>query len=266
MSIHPTAVIESGAQLGQDVTVGAYTVIERNVAVGDRCAIGPHVHLQGHTTLGEGCRVHTGAVIGDLPQDLGFKDDVSYVRIGRQCVIREHVTIHRGTKAGSATEVGDDCFLMAHSHLAHNVKLGERVIMANGVLLAGYVEVGDRAFISGNAAVHQMCRIGTLAMVGGMSALSKDVPPFCTVRTHSINAVVGLNVVGMRRAGLGADERLAVKRVFNLLYRSGLNVTQALERIRREYPEGAGRQIGDFVEQSRRGICRLSTTSADPEE
>jgi UDP-N-acetylglucosamine acyltransferase len=260
-------VIESGARIGQNVTIGPFSVIERDVVIGDRSVLGPHVHVLGHATIGEACRIHAGAVIGDLPQDLGFKDEVSYVRIGRQCVIREHVTIHRGTKAGTVTEVGNQCFLMAHSHVAHNAKLGDRVIMANGALLAGYVEVGDRAFISGNAGVHQFCRIGTTAMIGGGAIVTKDVPPYCTVRTNSLNAVVGLNAVGMRRAGLSTEERMGVKRVFGLLYRSGLNVTQAMSRIRDEYPTGVGQLFADFVEQSHRGICRLSTVqAADGEE
>ena len=145
--IHPTAIIEDGAAIGDDVEVGPHAVIFR------------------HATIGPHCRIHTGAVIGDVPQDLAFKNVESFVRIGAGCVIREHVTIHRGTKEGTGTVVGDGCYLMAHSHLGHNVQLGRRVILANGALLAGYVEIGDLAFISGNACVHQFVRIGRLAML-----------------------------------------------------------------------------------------------------
>ena len=257
MSIHPTAVIDSGARLGADVSVGPFAVIERQVEVGAGCVIGPHVTILPHTTLGPGCQVHAGAVLGDLPQDLGFKGDETWVRIGARCVSREGVTIHRGTKPGTATEVGDECFLMATAHLAHNVKLGSRVIIANGTMLGGYVQVGERAFISGAVVIHQFVRIGRLAMLGGQVGLSKDVPPFCTALSGVVNTVVGLNVVGMRRAGLGTAERQSIKEAFALLYRSGLNVSQAVERIRAAVPAGPALELAEFVAHSQRGICRF---------
>ena len=255
MNIHSTASVDPQATLGQDVDVGPFAVIEAGVHIGDRCVIGPHAVIRRYTTMGAGCRVHPGACIGDDPQDLGFKGGESFVRIGANCVMREGVTIHRGSKEGTETVMGDGCFLMANSHLAHNVKMGNNVILANGVLLAGYVEVGDRVFISGNAAVHQFARVGTLAMVGGLGAISKDVPPYCTTRNSRQNCVAGLNVVGMRRAGFNPADRLAVRQAFKLLYRSGLNVSQAVERLRTEFPEGPVRVFWEFVEASKRGIC-----------
>ena len=247
MNIHPTACIEPGAVLGEGVEVGPHAVIFRHVTIGPRT------------------RIHAGAVIGDLPQDLGFKGGDSWVRIGADCVIREHVTIHRGTKPDTLTEVGDGCFLMAGSHLAHNVVLGRRVILANAVLLAGYVQVGDGAFISGNSAVHQFVRIGRLAMIGGLGAISKDIPPFCTTRSSTLNGVTGLNVIGMRRAGLDAPARLAVKRAFALLYREGLNFRDAAAAIAAQYPDGPARELADFVAAAKRGLAPFAARRAGGE-
>ncbi len=256
--IHKTAIVDPRAELGDDVSVGPYAVVEGGVRIGAGCTIGPHVTIFEGVSIGETTRVHAGAVLGDVPQDLSFDGAVSYVRIGARCTIREGVTIHRGTKPETATEIGDDCFLMAFSHCAHNVRLGQRVIMANGVLLAGYAEVGDGVFLSGSCAVHQFVKIGRLAMVGGLSALTKDLPPFCTSRTNGINGVVGLNVVGLRRAGLSSDERADVKCAFDILFRAGLNTTQAAERLRREFDTGPAAEFVPFIEASTRGICTLS--------
>jgi UDP-N-acetylglucosamine acyltransferase len=240
-SIHPTAVIEEGAQIGEG------------------CRIGPHAVIYRHVTLGPGCDVHAGAVLGDTPQDFAFQESVeSRVVIGAKTVIREHVTIHRGTKEGTSTVVGERCFLMANSHLGHNVVLGNDVILANGSMLGGYVEVGDRAFLSGNVLVHQFTRIGRLAMVSGGAGLSKDVPPFCTMHGAAVNQLAGLNVVGMRRAGMTPPQRAEVKRAFALLYRSGLNVKQALEKMRVEFADGPAAEVYTFVTSSKRGICALS--------
>jgi UDP-N-acetylglucosamine acyltransferase len=253
--IHKTAVVEPGAELGQDVVVGPFAFIEAGARVGDGCLIGPHVSILKHVTMGPGCKVHAGAVLGDLPQDLGFAGGDSHVVIGANCVIREGVTIHRGTKPGTATEIGDGCFLMSNSHYAHNVKLGKNVIVVSNALLAGYVEVGDRAFISGNCVVHQFVRIGRLAMMGGASGVSKDVPPFCTTKPMTANTILGLNVVGMRRGGLGPEERSAVKEAFRILYRSGLNVAQALSQMKPQFSSCPAAELCAFVESSKRGIC-----------
>ncbi|MEI6970923.1 MAG: acyl-ACP--UDP-N-acetylglucosamine O-acyltransferase [bacterium] len=264
MSIHPTAVVDQGAELGRDVTVGPFAVIEKNTCIGDGVVIGPHTVICRHTTIGAGSRIHACAVIGDLPQDLAFKDAVSYTRIGAGCTLREGVTIHRGTKPETATEVGDNCFLMANAHLAHNVKVGNGVIIANGVLCAGYVEIGDRVFVSGNCAIHQFIRIGRLAMLGGLSAISQDLPPFFTTRPASLNSVAACNIVGMRRAGMDSEARSQVRKTFTLLYRSGLNVRQALQQIRAEFASGPALEICDFIEKSKRGICSHSRTGDEP--
>ncbi|MCX6996290.1 MAG: acyl-ACP--UDP-N-acetylglucosamine O-acyltransferase [Kiritimatiellaeota bacterium] len=255
MSIHPTAVVESGAELGAEVRVGPFAYIQAGANVGAGCVIGPHAVIYRGTTLGPRVRIHAHVALGDWPQDLSFKDEESFVRIGADCVLREGVTIHRGTKLGTTTVLGDGCFLMANSHVGHNCQLGPRVILANGVLLAGYVQVGAGAFLSGNVLVHQFTRVGRLAMLQGGSAVSKDVPPFCMTHGLSGNFVGGLNVIGLRRAGLTPEQRLQVKRAFLLLYRSGLNVTQAVARIRQEVPEGPAWELCVFIEESQRGIC-----------
>lgn len=251
--IHDTAVISDEANIGKNVQVGPYSVIEAGATVGDNCSIGPHVSIFRYTTLGEGCEVHAGATLGGKPQDKGFEDDESFVQIGDGCIIREGVTVHRGTGEGTVTKVGDNCFFMAFSHVAHNCVVGNEVIMANAALLGGHVEVGDKVFLSGGAGVHQFCRIGRLAFIGGNCICGKDVPPFCMVEPCTWGNVKGLNVIGMRRAGMSGEDRLSVKRVFKLLYGSGMNVKQALEQIDKMDGE-IPREMAEFVRNSERGI------------
>lgn len=255
MQIHPTAIVDQGAEISSDVVIGPYTVIDKQVQIADGVKIGPHAVIHRYTSLGKNCTVHAHAVLGDLPQDLTYKDVVSYVRIGSGTIIREGVTIHRGTKPDTVTEVGDNCYLMANSHLAHNVKMGGNVVVCNGALLAGYVEVGERAFISGNCVIHQFVRIGRLAMLGGNCGISQDVLPFCTAASVHLNVITGLNVVGMRRAGISAADRLTIKRIFSVLFRSGLNIAQAVEKIKQEDQSPFAREICRFIESSKRGIC-----------
>jgi len=249
--------VEEGAVLDADVQVGPFSYIAAGARVGAGCRIGPQVTIHGCVTLGARCHVHAGAVLGDLPQDLGFSGDASYVAIGDDCVLREGVTIHRGTKPGTTTRMGNRCMFMANSHAAHNVQMGDDVILANGALLGGYAEVGSRVFVSGNALVHQFVRIGEGAMLGGGAAVSKDVPPYCTVRPLSANRVLGLNIVGMRRAGISAAERTTIKRLFKLLYVSGQNVSDAREAMQQENigDVAAAKTFVDFVLASERGLC-----------
>ncbi len=253
--IHQTAIVESGAELGVDVAIGPFSIVHAGARIGDGCHLGPHVTVYGGTTLGSGSRIHAGAILGDLPQDLGFRECETYLKVGSNCVIREGVTLHRGSKPGTTTEIGDHCFLMAFSHCGHNVRLGNGVIVANGVLFAGHVTVGDRAFISGNAIIHQFCHIGRLAMIGGGSGVSKNVPPFCTTHPVTLNRIAALNAVGMRRAGMKSGERLEIKRLYRILYHSNLNTTQALERIETSFDSPLASEISAFVKASERGIC-----------
>jgi UDP-N-acetylglucosamine acyltransferase len=255
MAIHPTSIIEPGAKIGADVSIGPFCYIQNDVEVGDGCILDARVTLLSYTKIGKNCHLHGNVIVGDLPQDVAFKNEPSYVSIGDNCTLREGVTIHRGTMPGTTTNVGNDCLLMAYSHLAHNVQVGNRVIIANGALLAGYVEVGDRAFISGNCLIHQFARVGKLVMMSGGSAVHKDIPPFCMTRTMSINKVMGLNIVGLRRAGFTAEERLILKRAFKVLYQSGLLINEATEKLMAESDAPLVRELCDFIRNSKRGVC-----------
>lgn len=253
MQIHPTAIVSPECELGADVEIGPYCVIGGPSRIDAGCKLGPHVVVHAYSTIGRGTEIHAGAVIGDLPQDVSFRGGHSEVVIGANCIIREGVTIHRGTKEGTRTVIGDGCFLMANSHVGHNVVLGQGVILANGALLAGYVEVDDRAFISGNAVVHQFCKVGRLAMVSGISGISKDLPPYCIAFER--NRVAGLNVVGLRRAGFSTEQRQQIKQAFDVLFRSGLNQSQAYDELKRLFPEGPASEFWRFIERSTRGLC-----------
>jgi len=255
MSIHPTAVISPSARIGAGVCVGPFACIDDDVVVGDGCVIGPHACLLRFTTIGRNCRVHAHAVLGDLPQDRSFRGDDSFVVVGDDCVIREGVTIHRGTLPGSTTRIGNGCLLMAQCHVAHNVSIGDQVIIVNNALLGGHVEVGSRAVISGNCMVHQHARIGRLAMLSGGSGAQMDVPPFCMTRSICTNKIMSLNVVGLRRAGFSVEDRRELHQAFRILYRSGLSVPRAVERLEREFTCPYVREMADFLKASKRGIC-----------
>jgi len=263
MQIHPTAVVDPEAVLDGDVSVGPFSCIGPRVRVGAGCRIGPHVAIIANTTIGPGCSIRAGAVIGDDPQDLGFKGGETFLQMGARCVVRECVTIHRGTADGSTTVIGDDCFFMACSHVAHNCQIGDRVILANGVLLGGHVHIGERAFLAGNSIVHQFVHIGRLVMLGGGTGASKDVPPFCMTRALGLNRVAGLNVVGLRRAGFSPEDRREVKKCFDLLYRSGLNISQALEQLKGLEQKGPVAEFVAFVEGSKRGLCAFGAGNDD---
>lgn len=253
MPLHPTAVVDPQAVIDPTADIGPYVVISGPVRIGPAALLRPYAHVTGHTEIGARCQIFSGAVIGEVPQDRGYQGAVSFCRIGEDTVIREGVTIHRGTAEGSATVVGSRCFLMANSHVGHNCTLGDDVTLANGALLAGHVQVGHRAFLSGNAGVHQFVRIGELVMVGGLTKVTQDVPPFCMVDDRG--TCVGINVVGMQRAGMGSAERQDARRAYALLYRAHLNLPNALERLEKTVTTEAGRRLVEFLRiRSRRGI------------
>jgi len=258
--IHPAAVIHPKAQLHPTVIVEPYAVIEENIVIGAHCRIGPHVRLTGHTTIGAHNQFHAGCVIGDAPQDVKYNGEPTRLRIGDHNVFREHVTIHRSAKPAEETLIGSNNFLMAHSHVGHNTTLGNHVIMANGALLGGHVTVGDRAFISGNCLVHQFVRVGTLAIMQGGSAISKDLPPYTIARGD--NGICGLNVIGLRRARLTPDQRLELKQLYHALFRSGQNLRAACVVARERFSSPAALVLLDFVESAKRGVCR---DTGDPE-
>lgn len=253
MPIHPTAVIDPRSTIDSSVDIGPYSVIEGPVRVAAGVHIAPHVHLLGHTTIGEGCRIHTGAVVGDWPQDRAYTGAESYCKIGSQTIIREHVTIHRGTAPGSETVIGDRCLLLAHSHVAHNCRLGDDILLVNGALLAGHVTVGNRAVISGNAAIHQFARVGEMAMIGGLAKITRDIPPY--LMFDGAGVCVGVNTVGLRRAGFSREERQDVKVVYKALYRSPGSFSRALAEVEPLITTRAGKNLLDFLKApSKRGI------------
>lgn len=251
--IHPTAVVDPRAEIDSTVEIGPFAVVDGPVRIGAGTSIGPHAVILGKVVLGEGNRVHAGAILGDVPQDLSYEGAETGLRIGRENVFREGVQVHRGTKAGTETTIGDRNFLMSGSHVAHNARLGNDVILATGAVLAGYVEVDDRAFVSGNCVVHQFVRIGRLALLRGLSRTSRDVPPYCVMDgTHTVRAV---NVIGCRRAGMPRDEIQAVRRAYrDLFFGTHRNLRHALEGLDAGSSQAVAHLI-DFVTSSKRGVC-----------
>jgi UDP-N-acetylglucosamine acyltransferase len=270
MAIHPTAIIDRRAEIDPTADIGAYVIIDGLVKVGPRVRVFPHACLTGWTEIGADCEVHPNAVVGHAPQDLAYHGEETYCRVGEGTIIREGMSIHRGTSPGSATIVGKRCFLMANSHIGHNCVVGDDVKMANGALLAGHVHVGNGAFLSGNMAVHQFCRIGDLVMVRGISPVYMDIPPFFTVALHGLCA--GINIVGLRRAGFTSEQRRDVQHAFRTLYHYGMTFRKAVEELARTVTTDAGRRILEFVQApSKRGIAgclhnRRGRTVADEEE
>jgi len=263
--IHSTAIIHPQARVDASVQVGPYAVIDEGVELGPHCVVGPHVYLTGLTTMGSHNQFHAGCVIGDAPQDLKYDGQPTRLRIGDHNIFREHVTVHRSNKVGEETIIGSHNFLMQHSHVAHNCALGDHVILAGGALLAGHVVVQDRAFISGNCLVHQFVRVGTLALMQGGAAISKDLPPYTVAR--GVNSICGLNTVGLRRAGFTAEERLALKQLYHMLFRSGQNLRSVLAQAREKFPGPAAEVLLAFVAEAKRGVCSDagSASASDPE-
>ena len=251
MSIHPTAIIDPAAQIGTDVEIGPYVVISGGAVIGDKCTIQAHAVIEGLVKMGNENFVGYGAIIGAAPQDLTFDPKTkSSVEIGNRNTIREYCTVHRGTMEGSATTIGDENFLMAGNHLGHNCTLGNGVVMANDCLLAGHVRIDDRAFIGGGSRFHQGIRMGRLVMAEGR--FTQNLPPFLSAAK---NEVYGFNVIGMRRANFSGAERDEIKRAFKLLYRSGLNTKQALEKAAETEFGPIGREFFEFVANAgKRGI------------
>lgn len=225
--VHPTAVVAASARLGPDIVVGPFAVLEEETELGAGCQVRAHAVIKSYTTLGPGNVVHEHAVLGGEPQDLGYRGAVTRLEIGARNVIREGVTIHRASREGQATRVGSDCLLMGYVHVAHDCRLGDRVIMANNAALAGHVEVADSAFLSAGVGVHQYSRIGRLAMIGGHTKLVQDALPF-VLTDGDPGRARGLNLVGLRRAGMSIEQIGALKKAFQLLLRSTVALEAAL--------------------------------------
>ena len=255
--IHPTAIVHPQATVDPTAEIGPYVIIDGPARIGPGVRLEGHAQLLGEVELGENCVVGHGAVLGGLPPDLGFNPDTpSSVVIGPRTTIREHVTIHRGSKEGSITRVGSDNFLMVGCHLAHDVQLGSHNIIANAALLAGHVEVGSRTFIGGGAVFHQFLRIGDSCVIQGNGSFSKDIPHYCGAQR--INRITGLNVIGLRRQGFTNQERAELKTLFDMLFRSGLNLSQAITKARQQSWSPRAARLLEFVEApSRKGVCSL---------
>ena len=253
--IHPTAIVEPGANLGGEVEIGPYSIVGQKASIGAGSVLQSHVIIEGDVAIGEKNLIGHGAVIGTPPQDVSYAPErKTGVTIGNRNVIREYCTIHRGTAEGTATTVGNDNFFMVGAHLGHNCEIGNNVIIANNCLLAGYVTVEDQAFLGGGSTFHQYMRVGRLVMVQGSSAFGKDLPPFTL--TAERNSVMGLNVVGLRRAGFSAEARKEIKAAFQLIYLSGLNLSQALEKAEQMKVGPEAREFFDFIAQAKkRGLC-----------
>ena len=254
--IHPTAVVDPEAELGEDVVIGPYSVVEANVVIGDGTQVGPHALIASGSRIGRKCSIHKGAVVGTIPQDLKFAGEETTLEIGDGTTIREFCTLNRGTKDRMKTTIGANCLLMAYVHVAHDCILGDNVILANAVNMAGHVVIGDYVGIGGMVPIHQFVRIGRYAFVGGGYRVPKDVPPFVLVAGEPLQ-FAGINRVGLRRRGFSSETIDQLRRVYRIIYRSNLNVSQAITRIREEFPvEGVIKEVVDFIESSERGIVR----------
>ena len=258
MIIHPTAIVDHAAQLGQGVRVGPHAVIEAGAVIGDDCEIMAGAIVHGGVTMGRGNVLHPHCVIGGEPQVIGFdRATATSTILGDGNVLREHFTIHRAMKPGASTRIGNNCYLMASSHVAHDCQVGNNVTMVNYAALAGHCLVEDRAFISGHVGVHQFTRIGSLAMLGGQAGVGQDVPPFMTVRGGEL-FYAGLNVVGMRRAGIPADTRLALRHCYKELFHSGRMLKNTIEALRAEFGASAPPEVAHLLDfcsaPTKRGI------------
>lgn len=256
--IHSTAIVEDGAVLGADVEIGPYAHVGKDVKLGDGTVVRQGAIIDGHTTIGSQCQIFPYALIGMKTQDLKYQDgSVSYVEIGDRTVIREFATVHLGTADGEKTIIGSDCLFMCYCHAAHGVVLGDHVICSNSVQLAGDVHLQDYAIVGGCAAAHQFCTVGAHAMVGGMTKIRQDVPPFmlCDMEGGAMK-VVGVNIVGLTRRGFAKESIQALKEAHRLLYRDGLNRSQALERVENDIEQTAEvKALVAFFRNSKRGVA-----------
>lgn len=253
--IHPTALIDPAAQIHPSADIGAYVIVEGPAVIGEGCRVEPQAQILGRVEVGARTTIGRAAIIGGDPQDTGFNRETdSGVILGEDNVIREHVTIHRGSKPGSFTRIGRGNFLMVGAHLAHDVVLGDKNILANACLLAGHITVGNNTFIGGGAVFHQFIRIGDSCVVQGNGGFGKDIPHFCAA--YRVNRLAGLNVIGLRRQGFDAATRAAIKEMFKLLFCSGRNLTQAVAEARRKEWPAAALKLLDFVATpGKRGVC-----------
>lgn len=257
MRVHPTTEIDPSAEIAEDAIIGQGCIIGAGSIVKTGVEIAPRVLIGPNTEIGEGVKIFSGAIIGTDPQDLKYNGSPTLCRIGARTVIREYVTINRGTESTGETVVGSDCYIMAYSHIAHDCRVGSHVIMANNCTLAGHCQIEDNAVLGGYAMLHQFVRVGKCAMIGALSGLRKDAPPFMITFGYPPAHVYGLNNVGLKRSGFPPETRALLKEAFRILYKSGLNFGQALERIKNELPSNPELDhLVKFFETSKRGVSR----------
>ncbi|NPA58218.1 MAG: acyl-ACP--UDP-N-acetylglucosamine O-acyltransferase [Aquificae bacterium] len=256
VEIHPTAIVSKNAQLGTNVKVGPFSIIEDNVSIGDNTEISSNVRIKQFTSIGENCTISEGVVLGGIPQHLGFKGEETYVKIGNNVVIREYATIHRGTAFDDGiTQVGDNSYIMAYVHIAHDCKVGHDTILANAVTLAGHVKVGNYVFIGGLTPIHQFCRIGDYAMVGGASAVDKDIPPFTRAsKNHAL--LYGINIVGLKRRGFTTEQIKLIKEAYRIIFRKSPTIEEGIKEVMEKLPQTPEiKMLIDFIKTSKRGIA-----------
>jgi UDP-N-acetylglucosamine acyltransferase len=256
--IHPTATVDPKAEIGEGVEIGPYSVIEKGVSIREGTKIGPHVVIREGTEIGKGCHVFQFASIGEAPQFSGYRGEKTSIRIGDRNIIREFVTLHRGTvKGGGKTVIGDDNFIMAYAHVAHDCQIGNQVVMANGATLAGHILIEDYAIIGGLTAIHQFCRVGAFAIIGGLSGILLDIPPY--TKAQGVRArLFGLNTVGLKRANFSEEALRALKKAYRIVFRSGLTLEKAMKKVGEDeisqIPEV--QHLLHFIQNSKRGISR----------
>ncbi|MFP4226872.1 MAG: acyl-ACP--UDP-N-acetylglucosamine O-acyltransferase [Desulfobacterales bacterium] len=255
--IHPTAIVDSGAEIDETVEVGPYAIIRDNVSIGANCVIGPHATIDPYVEIAPGCQIFQYASIGTVPQAVKFKGEKTYLKIGRNTIIREFATLNRGTEfGGGVTEVGEDNFLMAYTHIAHDCKTGRGVILANNATLAGHIAIGDYVIVGGLVAIHQFVRIGDYGYIGGKSAVVKDIPPY-VIAAGDRATLHGLNKVGLKRHGFSENTLSSLKKAYRIIFRIGLTVNEAVERVLAEVentPEVLN--LVHFIKSTERGITR----------
>lgn len=255
MNIHPLAVVSPQAQLATGVSIGPFAVVEGDAIIGEGCRVAAHAVIKDGTSIGPNTEICEAAIVGGHPQHLKKAEVLGRLYIGANNTIREHATLHRAMKPDAATVIGDNNLLMAGAHVAHDCKLGNNIVLANNVLLAGHVTIADRAFISGAVAIHQFCRVGTLAMVGGLARVVQDVPPYVMVDGGSA-CIVGLNLVGLRRAGFSTDQIAELKRAYRVIYRRGLKWSEVIETLKAEFATGPAAAFHEFLSGGTRGFIQ----------
>lgn len=258
-NIHPTAIVSSSAELGRDVEIGPYCIVEDGVRIGDRCSLATGSVIKRGTIMGAENCVAERAILGGKPQHARCGAEYGRVRIGDRNEIREHVTIHAAFKPGDETRIGDGNLIMVNAHIAHDVVLGNQIVLVNNVMLAGHVVVEDRAYLGGAVGVHQFCRIGRLAMVGGQAHVSQDVPPYVTI-DGSTTRVVGLNRVGLRRAGFTEQDMIQLKTAYRIIYRAGLRWSEVIEQLTTQFPTGPAAEFAPFLQIGKRGFIHERRT------